>query len=125
MTVDKKYRRDPDANPEVLEHEDLRLDGEEEDPPPGKQRMRILTNFVIVEEDEKRMRPIYSGKERALQAIGYAVRANLDADEDAGQEDDELEEEEAHKGLLIRTTILLDIYCDYLRVARPYGCHII
>lgn len=82
--------------------------------------MRILTNFVIVEEDERRMRPIDPGRNINLQAIGYATRA-VEPNEDAGQEDDGQEDEEMPEGIRIRTTLLQTTSCDYTKAPDLYG----
>lgn len=81
--------------------------------------MRILTDFVIVEEDGRRMRPIDPGRNINLQAIGYATRA-IEPNEDVGQEDDGQEDEEMPEGTRIRTSRLLKTSCDYMKAVDLY-----
>ena len=106
----------------MVEHGNLRLEGEDE--PQGEIPTRILTNFVIVEEDRKRMRSIDPQKNYPLEAIGYATPA-IEADEDAGQEDEGHEEDEQPSGLRIRTTLILRISCDYMQTTNLYAMPLI
>ncbi|VDB99864.1 unnamed protein product [Peniophora sp. CBMAI 1063] len=111
----KKYHRQPGEKAAVLEDENLKLEGEEESED-GALPLRILTNFVIVEQDEKRMRPIDPEKNIVLEAIGYATRA-VEPDEDAGQED-EGQDDDGPLGVRIRTTRLISTSCDYLNTSN-------